>query len=294
MTDEGRLVRIDDTSVWVVERGEGFPLLVLHGGPGLDHHEFADYLDPLTERGIKLILVDLRACGRSEPCPPTTWTLERHAQDVIMLARALRLDRYAVFGHSYGAFVALQNAVDYPGIAERTVVCAGLASTRWLDGLEENLRSFEPESLRIQVAESWAREPNVTTEAEFASLMRDQFPFHFADPLDPRIEDYLARTAATRFAPDVIRHFASADYGGIELEDRLGDIRSPVLVLAGRHDRTCVADAAVSMAELIDGAQLEIFERSGHMLFVEEPQRFLEVVAEFVVPEGDPGGPDRT
>ena len=59
-------------------------------GPGLDHHEFGDYLDPLTERGIRLLLVDQRSCGRSERPSPQTWTLERYAQDVVMLARALR------------------------------------------------------------------------------------------------------------------------------------------------------------------------------------------------------------
>ena len=85
----GELVRIDDTSLFVETRGDGDPLILLHGGPGLDHHEFADYLDPLADE-FRLLFVDLRACGRSEPCPPGTWTLERHAQDVIMLARALR------------------------------------------------------------------------------------------------------------------------------------------------------------------------------------------------------------
>src|SRR4029453_11531045 len=104
-------VAIDDTSLWVVERGEGFPVIVVHGGPGLDHHEFADYLDPLAERGIRLLLTDTRACGRSERPPQSTWTLERHAQDVVMLARSMRLDRFGVLGHSYGAFVALQQAV---------------------------------------------------------------------------------------------------------------------------------------------------------------------------------------
>ena len=54
-------------------------------------------------------LVDQRGQGRSDPAPERTWTLERMAQDVIMLARALGLRRYAVLGHSYGAFVALQN-----------------------------------------------------------------------------------------------------------------------------------------------------------------------------------------
>ena len=283
MSDEGRPVQIDDTALWVEERGQGFPLIVLHGGPGLDHHEFADYLDPLTDRGIRLVLTDLRACGRSEPCPPATWTLERHAQDVIMLARSLRLDRYAVLGHSYGAFVALQNAVDYPGMTARSIVSGGLASARWLDRVEQNLLNFEPEALRAQVAESWAREPDVRTREDFARLMHDQLPFHFRDPLDPRIEEYVERSGGTIYAPDVLRSFADARYGGIEVEDRLKDVGSPLLVLAGRHDRTCVVEAAASMAEQIPGARLEIFEDSGHMMFVEEQRRFLDLVADFAL-----------
>ena len=279
---EGRLVTIDDTALWVVERGEGLPLIVVHGGPGLDHHEFADYLDPLVERGIRLILMDTRACGRSERSSSSTWSLERHAQDVVMLARSLRLDRFAVLGHSYGAFVALQQAVDYPGMAERTIVSAGLASSRWLDRVEANLVAFEPESLRRQVAESWAREPDVGTHEEFAALMADQMPFHFADPLDPRIAEYLERSRDAIYAPDVLRHFADAGYGGVEVEDRLADIPTPMLVTAGRHDRTCVVEAAEDMVARIPDGRLEVFERSGHMMFVEEQDRYLDVVSEFL------------
>ena len=140
---EGELVRIDDTSLFVVERGTGHPVIVLHGGPGLDHHEFADYLDPLTDE-FRLLLVDQRANGRSERPPESTWTLERMAQDVIMLARAMRLDRYAVLGHSYGAFVALQNAVDYPRMATQTIVSGGVPSMKYLAAVETNLDAFEP------------------------------------------------------------------------------------------------------------------------------------------------------
>jgi proline iminopeptidase len=283
-------VPIDDTSLWVVERGpdEGLPLLVLHGGPGLDHHEFADYLDPLTERGVRLVLVDQRACGRSERPSPQTWTLERFAQDVIMLAGALRLDQYAVLGHSYGAFVALQNAVDYPGMAAATIVSGGIPSMRFLQRVEENLQAFEPAELRDQVIASWAREPEVSTAEEFDRLMRDQFPFHFADPMDPRIDEYLDRTAETVYQPDVLRHFASSGYGGIEVEDRLGAVASPVLVLTGRHDRTCVVEAAEAIAAGLRDGTLVVFERSGHMTFVEEQDRYIHEVAAFLAEVTDP------
>jgi proline iminopeptidase len=279
----GRLVAIDDTSLWVVERGEGFPIIVLHGGPGLDHHEFADYLDPLTASGFRLILVDQRANGRSQKPPEATWTLPRMAQDVIMLARALGLDRYAVLGHSYGAFVALQNAIDYPGMASMTIVSGGVASMRWLnDTVERSLEALEPPDLRERVEASWEREPTVRTAEEFDQLMRDQFPFHFADPMDPRIDEYLKRTKETVYAPEVLRAFAASDYGGIELEGRLGDVASPVLVLTGRHDRTCPVEASEAMARGVPHAELVIFERSGHMTFVEEPEAYVEAVAGFL------------
>ena len=281
MSADGELVRIDDTGLFVVERGTGYPVIVLHGGPGLDHHEFADYLDPLTDE-FRLLLVDQRANGRSERPPESTWTLERMAQDVIMLARALRLDRYAVLGHSYGAFVALQNAVDYPGMASQTIVSGGIPSMRFLAAVEANLNAFEPVALREQVIASWAREADVRTAEEFAQLMADQFPFHFADPLDPRIADYLERTADTVYAPDMLRVSSASGYGGIEVEDRLGEITQPVLVMTGRHDRTCTVDAAEAIAAGVADAELRIFERSGHMTFVEETDLYVAIVRSFL------------
>jgi proline iminopeptidase len=284
MSCPGTSVRIDDCSLWVVERGpaDGFPLIVLHGGPGLDHHEFADYLDPVCDDGVRLLLVDQRAQGRSEPTSPGTWTLERMAQDVIMLALALKLRRYAVHGHSYGAFVALQNAVDYPGQALATVVSGGVASVRDLEGVAGALEAFEPLELREQVASSWERESSVTTQDEVGRLLNDQMPFHFRDPRDPRIAEYERRSGGAVYAPEVLRHFAIAEYGGIALEDRLVDVTQPVLVLAGRHDRVCPADASERMAQLLPRAELHVFEERAHMTFVEEPQTYVEVVGSFL------------
>jgi proline iminopeptidase len=278
---DGELVRIDDTSLYVVERGTGYPVIVLHGGPGLDHHEFADYLDPLTDE-FRLLLVDQRANGRSERPPESTWTLERMAQDVIMLARSLGLDRYAVLGHSFGAFVALQNAVDYPGMAAQTIVSGGVASMRYLRVVEANLNTFEPVELRQQVIASWAAEGTVVTPEDCARVMTDQFPFHFGDPRDPRIADYLERTKDTVYAPAMFRAFSVNGYGGIEVEDRLGEVTQPVLVTTGRHDRTCTVDASEAIAAGIANAELRIFEQSGHMTFVEEPDLYVAIVRSFL------------
>lgn len=282
MEEGGRLVDVGDTSLYVVEKGAGRPLLVFHGGPGLDHREFGDYLDALADE-FRLVLVDERSQGRSARAPEQTWTLSQMAADVSALANAMGFDEYATLGHSYGAFIVLQHAVDFPGDAWKTIVSSGVPSSRYLEVVPANLAAFEPESMREQVSASWEREQSVRSADEVAQLMDDQLPFHFRDPLDARIADYARRTAGAVYSPEVLRKFsADGEYGGIDVEPRLGEIPQPVLVLAGRYDRACSVAAAEAMARGIPDGRLVVFEHSGHMSFVEENDAFLAAVREFL------------
>ena len=159
---------------------------------------------------------------------------------------------------------------------------------RFLERVEENLQAFEPAELRDQVIASWAREPEVSTAEEFDRLMRDQFPFHFADPMDPRIDEYLDRTADTVYQPDVLRHFAASGYGGIEVEDRLGAVR---------HRCSCWPDGTIGRASwkrprrsprVCATAGWWSSSAAGHMTFVEEQDRYIARVAAFLGEVTDP------
>lgn len=281
----GRLVPVHDTHLFIAERGDpdGLPLLMLHGGPGLDHTTFGDYLDPLGSR-YRLVLVDGRAQGRSDrDSDPASWTLQQHASDVSAVAAALGAPRYAVLGHSYGALVALQHAADAPGAAVATVASGGVPAARYFEQVPKGLAVFEPEEMRAQVTASWEREATVGTEQECAQLLADQMPWHFADPRDPRIAEYAEQTAHLRYAPDVLRA-ASLEGGGltIDVEQELPRVPQPLLACTGRHDRTCVPAASERIAELAPRGELHIFESAGHMSFVEAPQEYLEVVGGFL------------
>ena len=281
----GRLIRVNDTQLYAVERGpEGaLPLLVLHGGPGLDHTMFGSHLDALAET-YRLVLVDGREQGRSaRGTDPASWTLQQHARDVSALADSLEVARYAVLGHSFGAFVALQHAADSPGAAVATIVSSGVPSTRFMDAVEEGLAVFEPEELREQVTRSWADEASAQTQEDCRTLLIDQMPWHFKDPQDPRIAELCAHLDDMVFSPEVLR--ASSLEGGdlsIEVEDALPLVTQPVLVLTGRFDRTCVPAAAEQIAALIPGSQLHVFEQSGHMAFVEQEEEYVDVVRRFL------------
>lgn len=278
----GTLVDIGDTRLFVEERGAGLPLFVLHGGPGLDHTMFGAHLDSLGD-ACRLLLVDQRAQGRSERSDPKTWTLQQMAADVSALAAALGLDRYAVLGHSFGAIVALQHAVDFSGQPVASIISSGVASERSLMAfVEANLAAFEPVELRERVTSSWAREQTAASSDEVLELLRDQLPFHFGDPLDPRIDAMRAELASGVYSPEVLRHFAAEGYGGIAVEDRLGEVRHPVLVLAGGRDRTCSVAAAEAIATGIPHAELTVFEQSGHMTFIEANAAYLRAVSDFL------------
>jgi proline iminopeptidase len=280
---EGHYVDISDTRLFVEERGSGYPVLILHGGPGaVDHRFFGNYLDALCDH-YRLILIDARSQGRSEPAPQATWSFQQFMQDVSAVARAMKLGHYAVLGHSYGAFVALQHAVSFPGNAEQTIVSNGVPSMRFLwEHVERSLREFEPAELREQVTASWEREKIAQTQEDVADLMHHQMPFHFANPCDPRIADFEKTAAPAMYAPAVLRHLAIQGYGPFDCEAELNQIKQPVLVLAGRYDRTCSIEGAKAIARAVPSSELVIFERSGHVPFVEEQERYIEAVRNFL------------
>src|SRR6476469_3761467 len=113
----------DGVSLFVQEVGDGFPLIVLHGGPGLDHSGFRPYLDPLGDE-IRVLYVDERGQGLSERVDPAARSLDVFARDVDLLAQALGLERFALLGHSFGAIIATWHATE-PGTAPAYVISGG-------------------------------------------------------------------------------------------------------------------------------------------------------------------------
>jgi proline iminopeptidase len=242
---------------------------------------FGDRLDGLADT-CRLLFVDQRSQGRSDPAPPETWTLDEMAADVERLAVTLGLERYAVLGHSFGAFVALQHAVDFAGRPAASIISSGVPEASFLDVVQRNLEAFEPVELRNQVADSWAREAEARSQEDCLSLLSDQLPFHFRDPLDPRIEAVRRELGDAVYSPDVLRAAATSEYGGIDVQERLASVSHPVLVLAGRYDRTCSTAGAEAIADAVPDAELVVFEDSGHMTFIEEQDKYIAAVGDFI------------
>jgi pimeloyl-ACP methyl ester carboxylesterase len=264
----------DGYRINVEEVGEGFAVIVLHGGPGMDHTMFRPYLDPLGE-DFRLVYVDERGQGRSDRVDPASLSLEVFARDVDLLAEALGLEHFALLGHSFGAIIATYHATELQTAAAYVISGGGDTSDALMADVEA---SFEQMGERGHaIAASWEDEKTVETEEQLRELLRVQMPFHFHGDPPPGYGDETIGT------PDVLRHFANVGYGDFDYRPKLAEVHKPTLLIVGEHDRTTTPRAARILHDGIANSELVIVPEAGHMSFVEQQAPYVEAVRRFLL-----------
>ena len=254
--------------------GEGAPLLLLHGGFGLDHTYFWPWLSPLP---MKLILPDLRGCGQSPRDGLEAADFATLSADLEELRTELGLERWTVLGHSFGSYVALDYAHRHPDRVQKLVLVGGAPALDYPDVIGANLikRGTPEQAALLQKAMSAPLE----SDDEFRRAWNVILPLYFHD-FDP--------TVAARM-DEKMRYSAPALFHGFRMLSQfsalpwLSDLRMPALVAGGRYD--WIAPPAQGSQRLVRGlphAELAIFEESGHFPFIEENERFLSVLTEFL------------
>jgi proline iminopeptidase len=174
---------------------------------------------------------------------------------------------------------ALEHAVDYPGAAAQSIIVCGVPARRYFDSEYQRGPAFEPAELREQFVAAREAIWTVQSREDCQRVWREFMPYEFANPRDPRLAAYLLQWDQTLYTPQA-HHLPTR--GPFEVESHLDSVSQPVLVIGGRYDRDCVVEASEAIARGLPNAELVIFEHSGHFVFVEEPERFLEVVQDFL------------
>ncbi len=109
MMPSTRIALADGATLWATTSGDGPPVVLCHGGPGL-----WDYLEPLAsllDDQFTVVRFDQRGCGRSTGTGP--FTIAQAVDDLEQIRAAFGFDRWAVVGHSWGAELALRYAARY-------------------------------------------------------------------------------------------------------------------------------------------------------------------------------------
>ncbi len=274
-------MNVGDIELHVREEGIGRPIVLLHGGPGLDGSVWFPGISPLAD-SFRLLAVDHRANGRSDFGDDSRWTLAQMAADVEALITALQLVDPIIYGWSFGSFVAQQHMATY-GTASAYILMGTIASLDELSNIGERLAAFVPEHLRAQVTQSWEREPTVETQEEFAQLMSDQMPWQCGDPEGSVVATLQSRVQEVVYSPRILRHFSSGgDYGFVDNRERFRSFAKPVLVLNGALDRTTPANSARELADLLPHGVYAEIANVGHMVLDEAPEASIGAIRKFL------------
>ncbi len=261
------------------------PLLCLHGGPGVPH----DYLEPLeamAATGRRVIFYDRLGCGNSDhPHDPSLWSLALSVEELGVVRRALGLKHIHLLGQSCGGMLALEYVLSKPKGLASLILASSMASMRqWVAEANRLREELPPE---IQQTLLRHEQAGTTDDPAYLEATRVFYERHVCrllpwpecvkrafDKLNQDPEVYYTLNGPNEF--HVIGLIKDWD-----VVDRLGEIRLPTLVTTGRYDEA-TPRIAETLHRGIKDSECVIFENSAHMAHAEEPERYLQVLKQFL------------
>lgn len=270
----------------------GIPVVVLHGGPGGGcSPAMRRYFDP---EAYRIILFDQRGCGRSRPhasvAANTTWHL---VADIERIREALGIDRWIVFGGSWGATLALVYGQQHPEWTAALVLrgvflmtqpeldwfYGGGAGKFWPD-LWDHFAGMIPEDEQDDLIAAYHRRlfsGDLMMETRFArawaSWENALASIENEGALGESPADY-----ARAFARLENHYFTNSGFLGdkqiLDRMDRISDI--PGIIVQGRYDMICPPTSAYQLSKIWPKGRLKMVGKAGHAL--SEPGISAELV----------------
>lgn len=232
----------DGIRLWYDEVGQGSPIVVIHGGPGMDHSTLEADLVPLQKRH-RLIYYDQRGGGRSSlPDDPTLLSIDRHVDDLEALRKHLGLEKMTIVGHSFGPAIAALYAIRYPQRVEKMIFIGPIPPRKgkFFEEFGANLMERLGPENRKRADE--ARKA-IDTATDVTKACRD----YWAILMPPRVAKSLpasvVKSDLCASPPDAIRFGMTktlpATFGSLGDWDwtaGLAKVNAPVLIIHGEED----------------------------------------------------------
>jgi pimeloyl-ACP methyl ester carboxylesterase len=273
MTFAARTVRINGLTLHYLDWGppDAPPVVLLHGITG--HARVWDHLAERLVPGRRVLALDQRGHGDSDPAPDDDYRVGTMADDLAAFAGSLKLDRFALLGHSMGGRIAIQYAAAHAARLERLVI-VDIGPDIALAGLQRvrNLMAHAPE--RIE-SEEWAVE-----------YIRRANPLQDPDLLRARVRHGLRRgpdgELTWKYAKGLRDMMREGRRDAVDLWEPLPRIPCPTLVIRGAESDILTAEVAKKMTERLPDGRLVEIPGAGHTVPADRPEDFVRHVRAFL------------
>lgn len=227
---------------------DSIPYLLIHGAGS----QYLDY--PLKmRRDLQAIAIDLPGHGRSPK--PENISIGNYAKAVIVFIEAMNLKKAIFVGHSMGGGIVQQIALDYPQVAHGMILIATGAKLSVNQSIIDGIVTKPEETAYFITKWSWGK----TTDEE---------------TLKQGVK-HLLETSVNTIQADYI---ACNEF---DVRDRLADIQTPTLVIAGALDKMTQLAWNQELADNIPNSTLKIFEDNGHQVHVEQVDAVIDTIRDW-------------
>jgi 3-oxoadipate enol-lactonase len=265
-TAETGFVYINNSQLYYEVTGAGDPLVLLHAGVA-DSRMWDRQIEAFAAK-YRVIRYDLRGFGKSEV--PS----RRFAQheELAELLRYLHVTSAYLIGISYGGKVALDFTLAHPELVEKLVLVA--PSVSGVEPSAEVLAFYEAEEKALEAE-------NLAEATELNLRMWVDGPERTPGEVDPEVRALVGEMQYHAF--QTVFPEAAVE---LDLEPpanlRLGEVKAPVLVVVGDHDIQAKIDLAQRLKMELANAQLVVIPKVAHMVTMEKPAEFNQIVLDFL------------
>lgn len=243
VTGNGQTVELNGIQLYYEVHGEGFPLILVHGGLG--NVDYWSNQIPVFAETYQVIALDSRGHGRST-FNETPISYEVMGNDILALMDHLEIDKADLVGWSDGGILGLELAIKHPERMNRIVAYAA---------------NYTPAGVRLDIGTS-------VKFNEYIAIAAADY-----QKLSPAPEKWNA------FLANIGNMWATEpNYSKAQLEG----ITTPILILDGGQEEAIDLAQTLEMAELIPGAELVLIAGTGHFAFWEKAEQFDQIVLDFL------------
>ena len=264
--------------------GEGEPLIVVHGGPGMAHN----YLLPKFNRLAKnnqLIFYDQRACGKTNgEQSPEKITMNNLVKDLEELRVTFGVDKMNLAGQSFGGLIALNYAIKYPQNLKKLLILESApAGSEYVEEFQNTImkrlaKKDKEKQSQIKKSERFKKHDPETHIAYYLSL----FKAYFYDKTYHKELNFNYFTAEMLKKNAISEPMLDKYINKFDIHDKLKKIKCPTLVIHGRQD-PIPYPAIERIHRNIAGSELIIFEKCGHFAHIEKEEQYFKAVEKFLL-----------
>lgn len=257
-------------------------MFMLPGDPGGNHTVY-DGIKMSLLKYADLILIDPRGCGLSSRSEAKFCTMEESVNDIEALRHELGIEKFILFGGSYGAMVSLCYAVIYSKNLQGLVLVAGAPSGECFDTALETLRIIGTEeqiALTKKLFEGKIK--SIEEKEKYYSIMGNIYLAKSKDEMASSDKNIPTTGKKSPYFLELSNFGHSTILPRYNIVNDLHKITAPTLLLAGACDWINNVKYAYQMKELIPNSELVVFPESGHFVWQGVEEQFFSKIATFI------------